>query len=202
MKKRKYLLLTFLALAIVTSLTAGTLAIYTSSKDIGDASANVQAKKYVFTAEKSTGYQESIKIAPTESQAYPFEVANFEGTSASEVPLDYTITATTANLFTTFPGLKVELFRDGTAEAIKAITTGDLSFTDGTMHFNAPTTLVPDNKATHKYRVVLTWISDGTTSQNTTQTAKGVGAVSTSFRITVTATQDTTPQTNPFTPNP
>lgn len=185
--KKKYLLLTFLALAIVTSLTAGTLAIYTSTQNFGDA--EITAKKFVFTAATGERYPMDIKLAPTETQTYPFTVTNTGNNVTAEVPMYYAINASTAPLFTAMPGLTAELLKGD--EVVKSITSGDLTYggDEDSTHFAASAS------ATHDYTLRLTWVSDGTT--NASQTTAGENASSASFDIAVTATQDTTPQTFP-----
>ena len=67
MKKSKKLLLVVLALAILTSLTAGTLAVYTKTVSL---TGQIEAKKFAFAATGGIeGDKKAINLAPTESMA-------------------------------------------------------------------------------------------------------------------------------------
>ena len=182
--KKKYLLLTFLALAIITSLTAGTLAIYTSANDL--AATEVTAKKFAFSSAKSAGYSQSVKLAPTESQDYPFTVTNLDGTTPSEVPMYYTINVDIDEVIAAMPGLTVELLNGdivvATSKASDITWGGDA---EGKTHFSASV------GATHNYKLRLNWVSDG--SNNVAQTKAGNDAAIKEFKVSLAATQDTTP---------
>ncbi len=181
--KRKYLLLTFLALAIVTSLTAGTLAIYTTT-ETWDGN-NVQAKKYIFTTAGNQSFAANVKLAPTESQDYLFTVSNADGSAVAEIPLDHTIVVDYSAPMAQMKGLQATLYRRlrGTPEAdwsvAKADTTGSFTFTGDLMNANSNTTW--------EYKLTLTW----TDTDNTSQTTSGETPSAQSFSIKVTAAQST-----------
>lgn len=174
--KKKYLLLTLLALAVVTSLTAGTLAVYTKSVSMNAA---VEIKKFAFAAAGSIeGEAKSINLAPTESKNYNFTVTNFEGDNGSpaEVPLDYTVYVDFADAAAKMPGLTAVLAKDG-KEVAAANAGGTITYKDET----------PAGAATtHKYVVKLTWAG----SDNAAQSAAGLAKAATQgLKVTVTAVQ-------------
>jgi len=82
---KKFLLTAALILAVVTSLTAGTLAAY--NKDVPFA-ADVTAKKFVFTAAGNENFSGNIRLKPGDSVWYKVDVA-----SQSEVPVLFTVTS-------------------------------------------------------------------------------------------------------------
>ncbi|MEG0512876.1 MAG: hypothetical protein RR653_09180, partial [Clostridia bacterium] len=83
--KKKTLLMTLLVLAIVTALSAGTLAVYTSTVDV--TTDDITAKTFFINAKKNEVKQFVAKMAPGERISYAFDVSNAEGGAVSEVPL-------------------------------------------------------------------------------------------------------------------
>jgi hypothetical protein len=167
--KKKRLLLVFLALAIVTSLTAGTLAIYTKSIDL---TGKVEAKKFAFTA--TGGYEnsaQSINLAPTEAQNYLFVVTNKEGTSIAEVDLKYTVSIDFAAAAAAMPGLTATLYeKAGTDTSYTQVAT--VGATAGIITYSSTTA---KNTATeHDYKLTLTWSGN----DNGAQTTAGANKVS------------------------
>lgn len=177
--KKKPLLFALLALAIVTSLTAGTLAVYTKSVSLAG---DVTVKRFAFSA---TGGSEStvaaIILAPKESMTTKFSVSNFEGTGApSEVPLNYTITVDIAETASKMVGLTATLSINGTVVA---------SSQNGIIQYQSEAQLAAAQALTHDYVVTLTW-NDG---DNKLQSEQGEEAntYSKGLTITVQATQAT-----------
>ena len=180
--KRKKLLLVLLTLAIVTSLTAGTLAIYTKSVTM---TSSVEAKKFAFTA---SGAVESdtkkLDLAPQESQNYNFVVTNHDGNTPAEVALNYTISVNYSEAAEKMPGLTATLkvLNGSKYEDVKGATVsnGKITFTSST----------PANKvADHNYQITLLWADNGT--QNAGQTSAGAGKVTLGkgLEVTVAAEQ-------------
>ena len=183
--KKKSLLFALLALAIVTSLTAGTLAVYTKSVSLAG---DVQVKKFAFDAQGGNGTEvAAVKLAPTQSQNTNFEVTNSEdGTTPAEVNLDYVITVDIQDTAKTMVGLKAELL-DGAGAALAVVGNGQL-FTYSSKLTAAATPEVD------KYQVRLTW--EHVDGQNQTQSDVGSAAKTNvdGLKITVAATQDTSDQ--------
>ena len=175
--KKKKLLLTLLALAIVTSVTAGTLAVYTKSVELkGD----ILIKKFAFNADGEQYSNQPIKLAPTEKQSYKFDVTNFEtSTTPAEVPLGYVIAIDFSGATAQMPGLTAILMEDGKQVGDKT--------TNGIIKWNNKT---PENIATtHKYELIVAW-DEGIDSQHN---IAGQGPLNTSgLVISVSATQSVT----------
>jgi len=175
---KKKLLLVVLTLAIVTSLSAGTLAVYTTSAE--PVSGAVAIKKFVFTAAGTSGDSTTVKLAPTESKEYAFTVSNTASGATAEVPLDYTISVNYASAKDAMPGLKAELFAGSVSKV--ANTSGSFTYTVS----NVP---AGGSGRTDSYVLKLTWAD----STDSAQTSAGESAGSTTYpmTITVSATQHT-----------
>lgn len=173
--KKKSLLFALLALAIVSSLTAGTLAIYTKSVDL---KGNIEIKKFAFGATGGVANDATaIKLAPQESQNYNFTINNFEADGApSEVPLNYTIAIDFSNAATTMPGLKASLKTNGTEVATD--TSGIITYTAAKSEASVKTSL--------DYVLTLTW--GGTDDAGHTDAGLAQSATE-GLKIDITATQ-------------
>ncbi|RCX20184.1 cellulose binding domain-containing protein [Anaerobacterium chartisolvens] len=89
MKKTIFVLL--LVLTMVSSIVAGTLAMYTASIDnLGEGS--VVAKEFVFVGDGTDSFQHGIKIAPTEIVRWQFKVKNYQNYVITETDLYYKLT--------------------------------------------------------------------------------------------------------------
>jgi hypothetical protein len=173
--KKKTLLLTLLALAIVTSITAGTLAVYTKSVTMD---ASVEIKKFAFAAAgKIEGDAQSINLAPKESQKFNFTITNYEGDGGvpAEVPLDYAVSVDFSDAAAKMPGLTATLSKDG--KVVAEASNGAISYADTT----------PDNTATkHEYVLNVTWAGD----DNAAQSSAGIKQEATKgLKVVVNATQ-------------
>jgi hypothetical protein len=89
MKKTTIILI--LLLVMVSSVTAGTLAMYTTSID-DLAQGSVVAKEFVFTGEGTDSFAQGVKIAPTETVNWQFDVKNYSGHMITETDLYYKLT--------------------------------------------------------------------------------------------------------------
>jgi len=90
---KKFLLTAALVLALVVSLTAGTMAFY--SADVATITSKVRTKDFSFTADqKSSSFQTGVEIAPGDSLIYRVTVKNI-----SEVYTDATFSARLAKGF-------------------------------------------------------------------------------------------------------
>lgn len=86
MKKTVFILILLLVMA--SSLTAGTLAMYTTSID-DLAQGSVIAKEFVFTGEGTDSFAQGVKIAPGETVTWQFYVRNYSGHIVTETDLYY-----------------------------------------------------------------------------------------------------------------
>jgi len=175
---KKKLLLVVLALAILTSLTAGTLAVYTRtiSQDV-----TVEAKRFTFNASGSfVGSYSAFTLAPTESIQYKFSIANVNSgeTAVAEVPLDYKVTLNYASALAQMPGLTVVVKDGDTVVGSDEDGDGVITITDSSK---------ANQVFTKDYIVTVTWAN----ADNTRQTNAGAAKVSFSngLNITVVASQ-------------
>ena len=177
---KKKLLLIVLALAILTSLTAGTLAVYTKSVS---QNVTVEAKRFTFNASGSfVGNYSAFTLAPTESIEYTFAVANVnaDNSAVAEVALDYDVTLNYADAKADMPGLTV-VVKDGET-VVGSDTDGD-----GVITFEASSAAGTVFKKA--YSVVVTWAD----ANDDAQTIAGTSRVSfaSGLTITVVASQKT-----------
>ena len=182
--KKKPLLFALLALAIVTSLTAGTLAVYTKSVEL---TGDVKVKRFAFDAKggNATG-EHAIRLAPTETETYSFEVTNFEGNSqAAEVPLEYTISVDIDGA-DEMVGLTAILKKGDT---VLGSTTNGSFITKDT--FSEVLRLPKDVKTTDKYVVTLTW-QDVATDATQSNVGKAAKQYNSGLKVTVNAVQSLT----------
>ena len=89
MKRVAFILILLLVMA--GSVTAGTLAMYTTSID-NLAQGSVVAKEFVFTGEGTDSFTHGVKIAPTETVNWQFNVKNYAGYIVTETDLYYKLT--------------------------------------------------------------------------------------------------------------
>ncbi len=85
---KKAVLFLILMLIMVSSIVAGTLAMYTVSID-DLAEGSVVAKEFVFVGEGTDTFQQGIKIAPSETVTWQFKVKNYENHIISETAMYY-----------------------------------------------------------------------------------------------------------------
>lgn len=88
---RKTALILVLLLVMASSVTAGTLAMYTTTID-DLAEGSVVAKEFVFTGEGTDSFAQGVKIAPTETVQWQFNVKNYSGHIITETDLYYKLT--------------------------------------------------------------------------------------------------------------
>jgi hypothetical protein len=88
---KKALFILALVLTMVSSLVAGTLAMYTTTID-NLASGSVTAKEFIFTSAGTDSFRQGIKIAPSETVQWHFKVKNYEDNIVTETDLYYRLT--------------------------------------------------------------------------------------------------------------
>lgn len=176
MKKKLPFLL--LALAIVISLTSGSIAVYTKTVAAAE---RVSAKRFVFSASGDiAGDDTAIRLAPTESMEYDFTITNVDETTgtAAEVPLRYDVTIDYALAAFLLPGLEATLY-SGT-ETVGVYENGKITYV-AQSPAGVPTVT--------SYRVVLTWTDDGNSDARQTAAGSSKVSLSTGLTLTVEATQ-------------
>lgn len=88
---KKFILFSILLLTMVSSVVAGTLAMYTTSID-NLSEGSVVAKEFIFLGEGTDTFQHGIKIAPSETVDWHFKVKNFKDQAITETDLYYKLT--------------------------------------------------------------------------------------------------------------
>ena len=183
--KKKPLLFALLALAIVTSLTAGTLAVYSKSLSIAS---DVTVKRFAFSTTGETNFTDSIVLAPTESLIKAFSVSNYSDKEhPAEVPLKYTI-AVNIDAAAAMKGLTAELREKGKKPGTGTLLQrGEVN----TSFTYEGADLLKASEATERYyEVVLTWVDDGEEKEDQAEYAKTADNYKSGLNITVHATQD------------
>lgn len=189
---KKFIGATILALAIGTTIIAGTAAVY--NVELGTiAEGSVVAKAFAITGEGDSTFADTIKIAPTETVTKRFTVSNFEGSMVSETPMKTTIKVdlTTADKKTAIPYLTVSVYKtDGSTRTLVGSTitdgTGTMTFEDGFALSSTGTT--------YTYEADIVWPdtnnltdTDGNGISNDAEYAGS--AYGNTIQITVTGTQ-------------
>lgn len=84
---KKTLVIIAFVLLLTISITAGTIAMYTTSiNDLAEGS--VVAKEFVLTEGGTDTFLKNIKIAPGETKNWEFSVKNYKGSIVSETAMD------------------------------------------------------------------------------------------------------------------
>ncbi|MEG0863826.1 MAG: hypothetical protein RSE58_08720 [Clostridia bacterium] len=90
MKKKKWIIIA-LMLCVLTSLTAGTLAVYTSTVEVE--TGDISAKAFAIDAKTAANDSMALKLAPLESTVYKFYVTNKRDGAIGEVDTKFSINA-------------------------------------------------------------------------------------------------------------
>ncbi len=135
---RKTLRLLILTLILVTSMTAGTLAVYTSRIDLSPVA--VSAKRFVLGVNQGEQDEFDLRIGPGELVSYQFDVTNqtTDG-EVSEVDMELMIDADFSAIRTSLPDVQISLLlRSGSSniQVATADSSGILSY-HNTSAFNA-----------------------------------------------------------------
>lgn len=144
---KKFLLTAALVLALITSLTAGTMAYYNVKVDT--ITADLKTKTFVFTADqKSATFSKTVKMAPGDTAIYEITLNN-----GSEVSLTSTLVAALVN---SQDGITVSVVRkdstSGNATSVETATDGKTSTATTTMNVSAAGVTSSD-----KYVITVAW---------------------------------------------
>lgn len=88
---KKILFVLTLVMIMVSSIVAGTLAMYATSVD-NLAEGSVTAKEFVFVGEGADSFQQGVKIAPSEAVRWQLKVKNYDERVITETDLYYKLT--------------------------------------------------------------------------------------------------------------
>ena len=142
---RRTIVMLLLGALILTGLTSGTLAVYTTSVDL--AMNTVAAKRFYIGVGNQDDFD--IKLAPGEKQAYGFTVTNVDGNGfATEVNMDLTVGGNFSELVSALPGMVITLTENG--RVLASTADGQLSYTESNA-FQA------DSAQTRTFMLVFDW---------------------------------------------
>ena len=148
MTMRKALIITMLLLMIMTSLNAGTLAIYTSTVELK--AVPITAKRFVLDVGRGSADEFDLWIAPGDTVSYYFTISNSSGEGRqSEVDMDLVIEADFSSVYQALPGILISLTEAG-LQVGAADGSGRLSYSQS----KAFTASVPEEKM---FSLVFSW---------------------------------------------
>lgn len=105
-----------LLLMVLTSLNAGTLAIYTSRVDL--APVTIIAKRFALGVNQGSAGEFDLHIAPGDMVSYTFSVSNTDSEGRTgEVDMDLHVEADFSGVYQALPGIRVTLVNDGVTVA-------------------------------------------------------------------------------------
>ena len=123
---KKSLRILVLLLMLITSLTCGTLAVYTSRIDLTPLA--ISAKRFVLGVNQGGQDEFDLRIGPGETVSYQFDVTNQNaGGNVSEVDMDLLIDADFSAIHATLPNVSIALLLNSTTVAT-ADSSGSLSY--------------------------------------------------------------------------
>ena len=157
MKKIAFLLT--LVLIMVSSIVAGTLAMYSVSID-NLAEGSVVAKEFIFVGEGTDTFQQGLKISPTETTQWQFKVKNYENHIVSETDMYYKLTFNVQALLgkSAIEPLKVTV-KDSNGHVLNSVTGV------GTFDVSGSFPLAVNGQE-QNYLVEINWPGDGTSDIN------------------------------------
>ena len=127
---KRALVLTVLLLMIVTSLNAGTLAVYTSTVDL--AVLPVSAKRFALGIDQGSTGEFDLQIAPGDLVSYHFDVSNADSEGrVGQVDMDILLEADFSAVYEALPGIQVQLLLQGgsgSQQVAQCDSTGRLSY--------------------------------------------------------------------------
>lgn len=183
---------TMLALAIGTTIIAGTTAVY--NVELGTiAEAKVIAKEFAITGEGDSSFSETVKIAPTETITKRFTVSNFDGAIISETPMKATIQVDlkAAENKQIIPYLTATVYK--VENSTRTLVGSKITDGSGTMTFEDGFKL-SSTGTTYTYEIDITWIdTNGLTDSNGNGKSDDVEYAGSNYgnniQVTVTGTQ-------------
>lgn len=127
---RRALVLTVLLLMIVTSLNAGTLAVYTSTIDL--AVLPISAKRFALGVNQGSTGEFDLQIAPGDVVSYNFDVSNADSEGrVSQVDMDLLVEADFSSVYVALPGIRIQLLLQSGSDSQQVAecdSTGRLSY--------------------------------------------------------------------------
>lgn len=174
---KKILVLSALVLAVMTSIIAGTLAMYTTRLD-NLAEGSVVAKEFVLLKGGTDTFTRNVKIAPGETTNWQFSVKNYNGSVISEtaMDLDFDVAAVAADGKSVIAPLVITV-KDSSGNTVGTVTSS------GTINFTDNFALRADGQE-KTYTVSVNWPSNNAVDKDYAGANFG-----TAVRVSVTGTQ-------------
>lgn len=144
----KMLAKVLLVCMILTCLSSGTMAIYTTKIDEATTIA-ITAKRFYIGVNSAAEFD--IRLAPGEAGSSEFTITNTDVNGLpTEVDMNLTISADYSALYKTFPGVKVYLTEDGTDLHQPAND-------DGTFSYYEKQAFLAEQKGERTFRMIFDW---------------------------------------------
>lgn len=156
---RKSLRIVVLFLMLLTSLTAGTLAVYTSRMDLP--TLHISAKRFVLDVNQGGQDEFDLRIGPGEMVSYQFAVTNeaTDGT-VSEVDMDLFINADLSSILNAIPGMEIKLRMYSGSEYVVVASVG----TSGILNFSSNSIFSASQASEINFSLTFYWNSDAASS--------------------------------------
>lgn len=158
---KRALVMTVLLLMILTSLSAGTLAVYTSTVDL--AVVPITAKRFVLGVHGGSQSEFDLQIAPGELVSYNFDISNTNSEGqVSEVEMDLLVEADFRQLYAAMPGIKSQLmmYTGAGYETVAECSA------EGVLSYARPSLFTASEAAEIHYNLTFSW--------EDSETARGV----------------------------
>lgn len=165
MVMKRALIITMLLLMIVTSLNAGTLAIYTSTVDL---TAPITAKRFALGVNKGSADEFNLMIAPGDMVSYYFAVSNTDSEGRhGEVDMDLQIHANFSQVFDALPGIQISLVQhlNGRSRQLSSCDS------EGLLSYNQLGAFSASAASEHLFSLVFSW-PDSDEARRTVMTAR------------------------------
>ncbi len=179
LKSKKTLLILGLILAIVSSVIAGTLSVYT--KTLGIAQGSTVSKEFLIDADETV--YPAVKLAPTETAEWTFSVSNYRDDTVTETDMDMTVTlrVRAAEGKQAIDGLHVGIYdENGTLMGEEIVCAGE-------MDYEIPQAFRGNVASTLVYTLKAEWVNGEATDTVDTENAEAQNT--TVFAVSVTGTQ-------------
>lgn len=149
--KQKGFLIMLLALAVVISLSAGSVAIYASAADVAASQGDPQR----FDLASPVAVDVRPTVAPMQTASYPFEVSGDSLGGGPADAMDMTVFFGSTDALAQTPGLYACLVEttDGAYRVLKTVTSGDLLYEESRAFDEG-------SAKTRTFAIELSWLDD------------------------------------------
>lgn len=135
---------------ILTCLTSGTMAVYTTKIDEA-ARTTITAKRFYIGVNSASEFD--IRLAPNEKQQSTFTITNADASGLpTEVDMSLTIAANYTALYKAIPGIRAYLTEDGSDLVVDANV-------DGTFFYSEQRAFLADVKRERTFHMVFEWVA-------------------------------------------